>query len=165
MLDLLKTAVEKTQDHLENIVDKIEDEFEDLSEEASELWQDAKPRLRALNDSLASAASSLRTHTDEARLQAHLATMDAHDQWSYLQGTVTALAQQARDKGRSELQYAELQAHLAKMDARDFVNNQGQEISRDYRVARETVEQTSQKAAQNLERSLENIGKAWTNTF
>lgn len=165
MLDTLKNAVEKSQDHLEKIVDKIEDEFEDLSEDASELWADTKPRLRTFKDSLASAASALRTHTDEARLQAHLATMDAQDQWSYLQDTVTELARQARDKSRTELQHAELQATLAKMEARDFVNNQGQEISREYKVAREAVEQASEKAAQNLERSLENIGKAWSNTL
>jgi exonuclease VII small subunit len=161
MLDQLKAVVAKSRHHLDDIVDKIEDQSEDLSEDALELWQEAKPRLRALKESLVTAEQSLHTQTDEVRLQTHLAIMDAHDQWSYLSKTVTGLAHDTQKKGQIELQRAELQAHLAKMDARDFLNNKGAQVKRDFKQVRKTLEQASHKAAEELEGSLETIGKAW----
>ena len=161
MFDQLKAVVAKSRHHLDDIVDKIEDQSEDLSEDALELWQEAKPRLRALKESLVTAEQSLHTQTDEVRLQTHLAIMDAHDQWSYLGQTVTGLAHVTQKKGQIELQQAELQAHLAKMDARDFLNNKGAQVKRDFKQVRKTLEQASHKAAEELEGSLETIGKAW----
>jgi exonuclease VII small subunit len=161
MLDQLKALVEKSHRHLDNIVDRIEEQSEDLSDDAVELWQEAKPRLRALKESLLTAEKSLHAQTDEARLQTHLAIMDAQDQWSYLSQTVTGLAQDAQKKGQVELQQAELKAHLAKMDGRDFLNTKGAQVQRDFKEVRKTVEQASQKAVEELEGNLEAIGKAW----
>ena len=165
MFDQLKIVVEKSRHHLEDIVDKIEDQSEDLSEDAMELWQEAKPKLRALKESLVTAEQSLHTQTDEARLQTHLAIMDAHDQWSYLSQIVTELAHHTQQKGQIELQRAELQAHLAKMDTRDFVNEKGEQIKRDFKQVGKTLEQASHKAVNELEKSLDTIGKAWANSL
>jgi hypothetical protein len=116
-----------------------------------------------MKESMAAAEHSLQAKTDEARLQAHLAIMDAHDQWSYLSGPVTELAQHARQKGKTGLQHAELQAHLAKMEARDFMNEQGGPIRQEFEHAKEKLEQTSLKAVEELGKNLENVGNAWVN--
>jgi exonuclease VII small subunit len=164
MLDQLKFVIEKSRHHLENIVDRIEDQSEDLSEDAMELWQETKPRLRALKESLVTAEQSFQTQTDEARLQAHLAILDAHDQWSYLSQVVSELAHHTQQKGQTELQRAELQAHLAKMDARDFLNEKGEQIRQDFGQVRKTLDHASQKAVDELEKSLDTIGQAWANS-
>ena len=165
MLEKLKKSLEKSQESLEEVVDKLDDRLEDVGEDAIELWQQTKPKLQHLKEVLSGAAKTLHTQTDEARLQAHLATMDAADQWSHLSHTVTELAQHTQSKGQSELQHANLQAHLAKMEARDFINTQGEEIRRDYKLAKEKVEQASQHAAESLEKSFQRIGEGFVGPF
>ncbi|CAH0992533.1 hypothetical protein SIN8267_02666 [Sinobacterium norvegicum] len=162
-MDSFKDILEKSQRRLSDIADKLDDQREELSEDAAELWQQAKPKLGSLKESLTTAALSLQSQGEQARLQAHLAAMDAQDQWSYLSKTMTELTRNAQQKGRTELESAELQAHLAKMDARDFVNQQGEALSKDYQQAREKIEQASHTAMKELERSLEIIGKSWSN--
>ena len=162
MNDPLKDTIEKSRQHLADLIDKIEDGFESIADESAELWDDAKPRLRAMKASIVAAEEALQTKTEEARLQAHLAVMDAHDQWSHLSQPVIELARHAREQGQPKLEHAELRAHLAKMDARDFLNEKGEQISREFRQAKESVEQTSLKAAEELGKSLEGVGSAWT---
>jgi hypothetical protein len=163
MIDELKDAIEKSHQRLAYLMDKIEDEVESLADDSVELWQEAKPKLQAMQESMAEAEHSLQVKTEEARLQAHLAIMDAHDQWSYLSKPVAELAKHARQKGQTGLQHAELQANLAKMEARDFVNEKRGPISKEFEQAREKLEQTSLKALEELAKSLENVGSAWTN--
>ncbi len=160
MLKKMKNSVQKSQEHLENIVDKLDDEIEDLNEDARELWQEARPKIAELKDSLAKAAQALHTQTDEARLQAHLATMDAADQWHHLSEAMAQLAKHAQSKGQTELQHAQLQAHLAKMDARDFTKEKSQDIRRDFERARDKLEEAAHKTAESLERSFEIIGES-----
>lgn len=161
MIDELKDAIEKSRHRLVYLIDKIEDEVESLADDSVELWQEARPRLQSMKESIAAAEHSLQTKTDEARLQAHLAIMDAHDQWSYLSEPVTELAHHARQKGQTGLQHAGLQAHLAKMEARDFLNEKGGQISHEFKHAKESLEKTSLKAAEELGKSLENAGSPW----
>lgn len=163
MSDKMKDIIEKSQEYLKEIADKLEDQYEDLSEEAAEVWQTAKPKLKALNQSLTKAAEAMKTQTDEARLQTHLAIMDASDQWTYLNKTVSELTRNARAKGTGEFEHAELQAHLAKMEARDFINKHSKEITREYHEAKEKIEKNSLKAAKEIEHGLETIGKNWVN--
>jgi len=165
MLDELKTVLEKSRHRLEDIIDKVEDRSEDLSREAVELWHETKPKLKSLKKTIVAATESLHSQTDEARLQAHLATMDAHDQWSQLSHTVTELAHHAQKKGQTELQTAELKAHLAKMDTRDFMSEKGEQLTRDFQRAKEIAEKASHEAATNLEKSLDTVGNAWTHTL
>ena len=160
-MDQLKNAVEKSRHHLENIAGKIEEQRDELSEEAHELWEQLQPRLRTLKASLVTVEESMHTQTDEARLQMHLAMMDARDQWSYLQKSVAGLADDAQKKARIGLQSTELQAHLASMDARDFLNGEGEQIKRDFRQVRKALDEASHKAAEEIEKSLDTIGRDW----
>ena len=89
MPNKINETIKKSQHYLNHIIDKLEDHYEDLSDETTALWHEVKPKLHELNYSLARAVNSLHTQTDEARLQAHLATLDAADQWNYLSKTVT----------------------------------------------------------------------------
>lgn len=164
MLEELKSALKSAQVRLDDIVDKIEDTSEEWSEHTAELWQRTKPHLQSMRKSVSQAADSLHTQTDEARLQAHLAAMDAHDRWQHLSKTVSELTQHVARKTTHELQHAELQAHLAAMDARDFANENGPKIRREFNEAKDKVEAASHKAAQELEKSLEKLGDIWART-
>lgn len=163
MIDDLKEAIEKSQHRLVHLISEIEDEVESLTEDSVELWDETKPRLQAMKESMVAAEHSLKVKTEEARLQAHLAIMDAHDQWSYLSKPVTELAQHAQQKGKTGLQHAELKAALAKMEARDFLSGEGGQISQDFKHARETLEENSLKAVEELGKSLETAGSPWAN--
>jgi hypothetical protein len=163
MIDELKDAIEKSHHRLAHLIDKIEDEVESLADDSVELWHEAKPKLQELQASMVDAERSLQVKTEAARLQAHLAIMDAHDQWSYLSKPITELAKHARQKGKTGLQHAELKAHLAKMEARDFLNEKRGPISEEFEHAKEKLEQTSLKAIEELAKNLENVGSAWTN--
>lgn len=162
MLDDLKNSLEKTQEHLDDMLDKLEATAKDWSEEAGELWQDTRRHLHTLKDSLTSASESLHTQTDEARLQAHLAAMDASDQWQHLSEVVSAFSHHATHKTTQELQHANLQAHLATMDTRDFIDAKAPEIKREFNSAKEKVETGSVEAIKALEKSLEKMGDLWT---
>ncbi len=164
MLDDLKKSLNKAQDRLDDVADKLEDAMEDVSEETLELWHKTKPKLREMKLSLSNAADDLHTQTDEARLRAHLATMDAHDQWQHLSHTLGDLSRHAVERGAYHLQHADLQAHLARMEARDFMASKGPEIRHDFEQARDKVEERSRHAAQELEQSLEKLGDIWART-
>ena len=52
MSDKLKDTIEKSRHHLSDLIDKIEDGFESVADESAELWDEAKPRLKAMKDFL-----------------------------------------------------------------------------------------------------------------
>lgn len=164
MLEELKSALKSAQTHLDDIVDRIEETSEEWSEKTADLWQRTKPRLQSMKTSVSEAADSLHTQSDEARLQAHLAAMDAHDQWQHLSKAIGEFARHTASKTTHELQHAELQAHLAAMDTRDFVNENGPKIRREFAEARDKVESASHTAARELEKSLEKLGDIWART-
>jgi FtsZ-binding cell division protein ZapB/exonuclease VII small subunit len=157
MLDTIKIAIEKSQQHLDDIIASIETHYNDAAEDGAKLWQQTKPTLQHLRQSLDKAQQSLHSQTDEGRLQLHLATMDAHDQWQQLSEAITGLAKRSQPK----VQQAVLQSYLAKMEARDFINTQGKVISQDFQQAREKLEQSSQRAASEMNRSFERVAKLW----
>lgn len=162
MLDELKQSLKKTQDHLDTMLEKMEDTAEDWSDEAKELWQDTRKHLQQFKASLVSASESLHTQTDEARLQAHLAAMDASDQWQHLNKVVSDFSHHAANKTTQELQHANLQAHLAAMETRDFIDQKAPQIKREFSNAKEKVESASMDAVKSLEKSLEKMGDLWS---
>lgn len=164
MLDNLKSALKKAQERLEDAVDYLEDGVEDLSEESAELWQKLKPRLESVKVSVAQGVEALKTQSEDAHLQAHLATMDAKDQWESLNKTVAEFSRHTAEKGRYEIQHAELQAHLAAMEARDFINEHGPALRREFAEKREKAEELGVHAAKELEKSLEKLGDIWART-
>lgn len=164
MLDELKSLLQKSQARLDEIVDKMESAAEDWSEDAEQLWLRTRIRVAEMQDSLSEAAESLKSGSEEAQLQAHLAAMDASDQWQHLNKVVSELSHHTVSKTTQELQHAQLQAHLAAMETRDFVGEKGPAIRREFSEVRDKVETASVKAAKELEKSLEKLGDIWAKT-
>lgn len=164
MLDNLKSALKKAQERLDDAMDYLEESAEDLSEESAELWHKLKPKLQDMKASVAEGVDALKTQSEEAHLQAHLAAMDAKDQWESLNKTVAEFSRHTAKKGRYEIQHAELQAHLAAMDARDFINEHGPALRREFNEKRDKAEELGVHAAKELEKSLEKLGDIWAKT-
>ena len=156
MLDDLKAILNKVEDSMEDVSDKIEDKAEDFTEETKLLWDRSKKHLANMKHSLKEASQKLETKTDEAALQAHLATMDAHDQWQFLKHNVAIFWQQAESKSQPVIDHAKLQAHLASLDARDFMASSGQTLKVKFTESKQSVEKASLIAATDIKN---NFGK------
>lgn len=161
MLDNLKSALKKAQEKLDDAVESLEEGVEDLSEDSVELWQKLKPKLEQMKGSVTEGVEALKVQSEEAHLQAHLAAMNARDQWESLNKTVSEFSRHAAEKGRYEIQHAELQAHLAAMDTRDFINEHGPALRREFNETRDKAEEIGLHAAKELEKSLEKLGDIW----
>ena len=150
MLEKFKSELEETRVFLEDVVEKIEDQAEDITDDSQALWQKTKAKINEVKVKLAGASKKLHENTDEARLQAHLAVMEAHDQWSVLQHNVTAFNHQLENKTKPIIDHAQIQAHLAKLEATDFMAGPGQELVKQFAVSKEKVEKASLKAIQSI---------------
>jgi exonuclease VII small subunit len=150
MLSHISAALDKSRQHLDEIIEKLDNHCAELSEDTINLWRQAKPKLESLKDSLESAQKSLHAQTEEVLLQAHLATMDAYDQWVCLSQTIAGLARYTQRNGLAELQHTVLQAQLAKMETRDFMSAQGEVIKKNFQYAREKLEESSHGAANEM---------------
>lgn len=157
MLERIKEYIVEAGEKIEELSERIESKAEDFADDGSELWRDFKPQLSQLNSRLHEAAQRLQSGGEEAHLQAHLAAMDAADQWQALAGQLSAFAHHAGDQSRPLVDRAALQAHLAKMDARDFIAEQGEDISAKFQHSRDQLEQSSLKAAANIKESCEGL--------
>lgn len=157
MLNEIKENLKQARNSLASIVDKIEDEAEDFAEDTQALWSKSKQQAKKLNCQLEEAVEKLHSSVDEVRLQGHLAAMDAHDQWQYLQHNVAAFTDQLEGGTKSTLDHAQLQAHLAKMDTRDFVTNTSNSITTQFEESKTKVEQATLKASTSLQRSCEGL--------
>lgn len=154
MLEDLKSRLDFAAERLDDLVDKVEDQLDDFGEEAEELWQKSRVRITALGDKLKDASAktiaSIDAKTDEAELQAHLAAMEAREQWDNVAELVAQFAQDAKREAGSELDHAKVQAHLARLEAADFMAEQGHKISAEFQQSKAKVENASMKAAAEL---------------
>lgn len=157
MLEKLKSQLDHALEKLDDLDDYFEDRAEDFSEEMKTSWKATKSQLNHFGDQLQRAGRALEGETDHIALQAHLATMDAHDQWSTLKSGLESAAQNVKRDGRTQLDEAALQAHLAAMDGRDFLNNQGEAIHHQYETARTNLEQTTLKAASDIKDAFDGL--------
>lgn len=157
MSDPFKSNLEKANQFLERIVDQVEDQAEDFAEDSRDLWHRSKLQVQQLKKRLSQAVEHLDEASDEAKLQAHLAAMDAHDHWSELQHNVHVFVQHAEDQSRPVIDHALLQAHLAKMDARDFMAESADTLADDYRQSKQKVEKASLKAAAEIRERCEGL--------
>lgn len=150
MLDNIKSDIAEAQAFIEDIVDKIEAQAEDLSEDSQVLWQQSKANVAIVKARLQKAAQYSVETSDAARLQVHLALMEANERWDTLQHTMTAFANQLEHKTEPVLSHAQLQAHLTRLEAADFFTGRGKEIINEFVASSKKVEQASLKAIQSF---------------
>ena len=157
MSNSLSKKIYEIRELFDDLCDKIEDESENFSEDVQELWGESKQHLKKLKGRLEDAVQDLKSSSQEASLQAHLATMDAHDQWQDMKGNLSAFASQVKNKTQPPIDQALLKAHLAKMEARDFINGPGKEIAKDFEKSVEKAEEVSLKAAADIKEYCEGV--------
>lgn len=155
MLDDLKEILDKASESMDEVLEKIEDKAEDFSEETQLLWLRSKLYLADMKRSLKDASKKLETTTDEGLLQAHLAAMDAHDQWQVLKYNVATFFQYAENKSQPVIDNAILQSHLARMEVRDFMAESGEDLKDKFAQSKDKVEQASFKAAAEIRSNFE----------
>ena len=157
MLEKLKQHLDHTLDKLDDLEDYFEDRAEDVGEDIEELWGKTRSELTRFGKQLKEASHSLETEKDEAVLQAHLATMDARDQWETLKTSVDHATQAIQRESQTQWDETTLQAHLAAMDGRDYLEQQGQAIRDQYDNARQELERTTLKAAADIKSAFDGI--------
>ena len=157
MSDSLKEQLEEVQEKIASICDRIEDQAEDFAEDAQELWGKSRQELNKLSQRLADAAHQVQASSEEARLQGHLAAMDAGDHWQEMKHSVSSFLAHAAHKARPPLEHAALQAHLAKMEARDFMADAGKDLAEEFKGMVEQAEQRSKQAALDIKESCDGL--------
>ncbi len=157
MLEKLKNQIDCTLDQLGDLDDYFEDRAEDFSEELAEFWEKTKTQLNVFGHQLKRAEMSLEEESDHIALQAHLATMDAHDQWRTLNSSLDSVVLNLKRDGQTQLDEAALHTHLAAMDSRDFLSDKGQNIHQQYDLARDKLEQTTLKAATEIKQAFDGL--------
>jgi ABC-type transporter Mla subunit MlaD len=149
--------VEDIHEQFDKISDAIEERSEDFTEGTREIWQVSKLQLTKLKKRLDEAAQNFHSSSDEARVQAHLAAMDAQDHWQSLKMSIESLAAQAQRKAQPGIDHVALQAHLAKMNARDFMAEKGHDLAKEFKQSMERSQQLSSKAAADIKASCDGI--------
>ncbi|MEB8433132.1 hypothetical protein OO007_12915 [Cocleimonas sp. KMM 6892] len=160
-LEAAEEAIDRLEDKIE---DKVEDITEDLAEDARELWADLKKSFSGAKGKLKEAASAVDQIGDEARLQAHLGTMEVVDKMEGVKETLEDFTQKISSKAHTEIDTAKLRAHLAEMEAEDFMETKGAKIARDLNESGDKVKDASIKAAGEVkdyfDKLLEDISKS-----
>lgn len=154
-----KEILEKTSDTIEKLEFKIEEHADDLTDDAMELWGDFKKNFSTVNEQLKTAAKDLEEKSDEAQLQAHLGTMEAHDRINNIKESVEEFTQKVSAKTQSELDTVALRAHLAKMEAEDFWEKKGKKISEDFNESGDKVKELTLEAASEIKAFFEKVSK------
>lgn len=145
-----KHILKETSDSIDDLEKKIDDLREDFAEESAELWVDVKRNLSAVSGKLKTAVDDLDAKTDEAELQAHLGTMEAHDRLDSIKETLEKFTQDVSSKAKTGIDTVELRAHLAKMEARDFWAENGETISQDFAESSDKVKKLTLEAASEI---------------
>lgn len=140
----------ETSELIDKLENKIEGFTEDFTEDASELWADVKQNLTQVSEKLKTAAKDLDDKTDEAELQAHLGTMEAHERFAGIKDTVDKFTQEVSAKTKTGLDTVELRAHLAKMEAKDFWQDNGDTITQEFNESSEKVKNLTLEAASEI---------------
>jgi len=150
MEDKFKKVLTETSEIIDKLEDKIEDFTDDFSEDTSELWADVKRNLTEVSGKLKTASKDLEGKSDEAQLQAHLGTMEAHDRFSGIKDTVDKFTQEVSAKTKTGLDTVELKAHLVKMEAKDYWQENGDTITQEFKESSEKVKGLTLEAASEI---------------
>ncbi len=157
MLEKLKSQLDQTLEKLDDLDDYFEDRAEDFSDEMKKLWGKTRVQLNTFGDQVQRGITALDEESDHIALQAHLATMDARDQWDTLKASIESTSQNLKRDGKMQLDEAALQAHLGAMDGRDFLNAKGQEIQKSYDHTRSELEDSTLKAATDIKKAFDGL--------
>lgn len=153
-LEAAEEAIDKLEDKIE---DKIENMAEEFAEDAVELWADIKKNFSGVRGKLKTAVIDLDQKGDEARLQAHLGAMEAHDKMQSVKDTVEEFTQKVAATAQTELDTVKLRAHLAEMEAEDFWENKGKDIAADFSESSEKVKDMTLEAATEVTNYFEKL--------
>ncbi|MCH9813012.1 MAG: hypothetical protein K0U47_03610 [Epsilonproteobacteria bacterium] len=152
-----KALLETSSKAIEKLQDKVEEFTEEFSGDASALWDDMKTNFSTANEKLKTAAKDLDQKSDEANLQAHLGTMEAHARLENIKDTISDFTEKVSAKAHTELDTAALRAHLAKMEAEDFWDKKGQTITDDFNESKDKVQKLAMDAASEIKDYFEKL--------
>ncbi len=154
-----KEILEKSSEAIEKLEDKVDDLAEEFAEDAVELWDEMKKSFLKVNNKLKTAAKDFDQKSDEANLQAHLGTMEAHDRIDGIKDTVEEFTQKVAAKAQTDLDTAALRAHLAKMEAEDFWDEKGQKITEEFNESSDRVKSLTLEAASEIRDYFEKLSE------
>jgi len=152
-----KRVLEKTSEAIEKLEDRIEDFTEDFTEDSVGLWDDLKKHFSVVNQKIKQASKDIEQKSDEAQLQAHLGTMEAHDKLDGIKDTIEEFTQKVSAKAQTDLDTVSLRAHLAKMEADDFWEDKGNKITQDFNNSSDKVKKLTLEAASEIKNYFEKL--------
>lgn len=159
MKDQLKAEISHSLEKLQGFKASMAERVESMTDKVKEVWSDAEKNLKVIDKKLESSLNALNEKSDEALLQAHLGAMEAHDAWAQISDSVSALAQHAGQKSKTELDLVALKAHLAKMEVKSFVAGPGKEFIKRFNQTRHLAEKEAVDAIRSLGTQMDKVAQ------
>lgn len=153
----LKELLEKSSKAIDKLQDKVEEFTEEFAGDASALWDDMKKNFSTANDKLKTASKEIEEESEEAKLQAHLGTMEARDKLNSIKESVEEFTHKVSTKAQTELDTAALRAHLAKMEAEDYWEKNGENLTKEFHESKDKVTKLAVEAASEIKEFFEKL--------
>ena len=150
MTEETKSKINQARDSISRLTSNIDKKTEAWSDEGKAFWNRFKKQIAIVKDRLADASQKLETSTDEAKVQTHLALMEAEEQWDELQETIETFIRESKNVSRPVMDQAVLQAHLARLEARDLIKVSAEELLEKYENSKAKLEKASLSAATRI---------------
>ncbi len=157
--DSLKQEIVSTRQKLASLKSALTQEGQDTDHSQPSLWQLAGEKLAGIDSRLDEATENLSHTGDEARLQAHLALMEAKCAWQAGSKAVEALVSSSVRQTKTQIDHATVQAHLGKMEIVSYLDGPGRDLVKRFKQAKQTVEQETVAAAREMGKHMDDIAQ------
>lgn len=114
MKEEIAQAVEQTRERFESLRATLSAKAAGLGNDAREA---VEAQLKGIENRLDKAKADIERGTDEARLQAALATMEARDRWEAIQAELSTHIAKAKAEGQQTFDRLRMEAELDKLSA------------------------------------------------
>jgi hypothetical protein len=159
MKDTLKEELKSTREKLGSLIHAFKEEAQEADKSMSALWKMAGEKLSGLDSRLDEATENLSHTGDEARLQAHLAFMEAKTAWQSGSKAMEAFAQRSARSTKTQFDHAKVQAHLGKMEIVSYIDGPGKALIKRFKLTKDQVERESVSALREMGKHMDDIAQ------
>jgi ribosomal protein S17E len=145
-----KEAIEKSKASLKDAEKVVSETAGELSENVAELWGKLQTKMDEINLKLEGSYKDWEKESDEAKLQANLGAMEAHDKMKEIKESLEEFADKVSQNAHSSLDTVALKAHLAKKEAEALWDEKAPVIQKEFEESKEKVSQVAVEAIDEI---------------